>query len=54
MLFAAVFLFVFIRVYKKESIKVSRKIFFQLAGIGCAMALHWYCFFIPLKYPMFL
>ncbi|CEJ70540.1 EamA-like transporter family protein [Chryseobacterium oranimense G311] len=49
MLFAAVFLFVFIRVYKKESIKVSRKIFFQLAAIGCAMALHWYCFFYSIK-----
>lgn len=49
MLFAAVFLFVFIRVYKKESIKVSKKIFFQLATIGCAMALHWYCFFYSIK-----
>lgn len=49
MLFAAVFLFVFIRVYKKESIKVSKKIFFQLAAIGVAMALHWYCFFHSIK-----
>ncbi|MCQ9637104.1 DMT family transporter [Chryseobacterium sp. WG14] len=49
MLFAAVFLFVFIRVYKKESIKVSKKIFFQLAAIGVAMALHWYCFFYSIK-----
>ena len=49
MLFAAVFLFVFIRVYKKESIKVSKKIFFQLAAIGFAMALHWYCFFYSIK-----
>jgi len=49
MLFAAVFLFVFIRVFKKESIKVSKKIFFQLAAIGVAMALHWYCFFYSIK-----
>ncbi|PWN65142.1 permease [Chryseobacterium phosphatilyticum] len=49
MLFAAIFLFVFIRIYKKESIKVSRKIFFQLAAIGLAMALHWYCFFYSIK-----
>lgn len=49
MLFAAVFLFVFIRVFKKESIKVSKKIFFQLAAIGFAMALHWYCFFYSIK-----
>lgn len=49
MLFAAIFLFVLIRVYKKESIKVSKKIFFQLAAIGFAMALHWYCFFYSIK-----
>nr|WP_315032786.1 EamA family transporter [uncultured Chryseobacterium sp.] len=49
MLFAAIFLFVFIRVYKKDSIKVSKKIFFQLAAIGFAMALHWYCFFYSIK-----
>jgi drug/metabolite transporter (DMT)-like permease len=49
MLFAAIFLFVFIRVFKKESIKVSKKIFFQLAAIGLAMALHWYCFFYSIK-----
>ena len=49
MLFASVFLFVFIRVFKKESIKVSKKIFFQLAAIGLAMALHWYCFFYSIK-----
>lgn len=49
MLFASIFLYVFIRFFKKESIKVSRKIFFQLAAIGCAMALHWYCFFYSIK-----
>ncbi|MFP8895661.1 MULTISPECIES: DMT family transporter [Chryseobacterium] len=49
MLFASIFLYVFIRFFKKESIKVSRKIFFQLAAIGFAMALHWYCFFYSIK-----
>ncbi|KPH11168.1 DMT family transporter [Chryseobacterium sp. ERMR1:04] len=49
MLFAAIFLYAFIRIYKKESIKVSKKIFFQLAAIGVAMALHWYCFFYSIK-----
>ncbi|MDW9382177.1 DMT family transporter [Chryseobacterium sp. JV558] len=49
MLFASIFLFVFIRVFKKESIKVSKKIFFQLAAIGFAMALHWYFFFYSIK-----
>lgn len=49
MLFASIFLYVFIRFFKKESIKISRKIFFQLAAIGFAMALHWYCFFYSIK-----
>jgi len=49
MLFAAICLFIYIRVFKKESIKVSKKIFFQLAAIGFAMALHWYCFFYSIK-----
>ncbi|PXW08773.1 MULTISPECIES: EamA family transporter [Chryseobacterium] len=49
MLFASIFLYVFIRFFKKESIKVSKKIFFQLAAIGFAMALHWYCFFYSIK-----
>lgn len=49
MLFAAFILFIFIRVFKKESIKVSKKIFFQLAAIGFSMALHWYCFFYSIK-----
>ncbi len=49
MLFASIFLYVFIRIFKKESIKVSKKVFFQLAAIGFAMALHWYCFFYSIK-----
>ncbi|KQT25672.1 permease [Chryseobacterium sp. Leaf405] len=49
MLFAAVCLFVYIRVFKKESIKISKKLFFQLAAIGVSMALHWWCFFYSIK-----
>ncbi|KUJ54713.1 DMT family transporter [Chryseobacterium aquaticum] len=49
MLFAAIFLFVFIRIIKKESIKVSKKLFFQLSAIGFFMALHWLCFFYSIK-----
>jgi len=49
MLFAAVCLFIYIRVFRKESIKVSKKIFFQLAAIGFSMAFHWYCFFYSIK-----
>ncbi|KUJ50249.1 DMT family transporter [Chryseobacterium sp. JAH] len=49
MLFASLFLFVFIRVFKKESIRVSKKLFLQLAAIGFFMALHWLCFFYSIK-----
>lgn len=49
MLFASIFLYVFLRFFKKESIKVSKKLFFQLAGVGFFMALHWYCFFYSIK-----
>lgn len=49
MLFAAICLFVYIRIFRKESIKVSKKVFFQLAAIGFTMALHWYCFFHSIK-----
>lgn len=49
MLFAAICLFVYIKIFKKDSIKVSKKVFFQLAAIGFSMALHWYCFFHSIK-----
>ncbi|WP_288461398.1 EamA family transporter [uncultured Chryseobacterium sp.] len=49
MLFAAICLFLYIRVFKKDSIKVSKKVFFQLAAIGFSMAIHWYCFFYSIK-----
>ena len=47
--FAAFFLYVFIRFYKKESLNVSRKLLIQLAAIGGAMAIHWFCFFHSIK-----
>lgn len=49
MLFAAIFLFIYIRIIKKRSIHVSRKILLQLIGIGSFMAIHWLCFFYAIK-----
>ncbi|WP_187478240.1 DMT family transporter [Amniculibacterium sp. G2-70] len=49
MLLAAGFLFVYIRFFKKDSLKVSKKLFINLAIIGGFMALHWYCFFTSIK-----
>lgn len=49
MLFAAFFLFVFIRFVKKQSLRISKKIFFRLAAIGVFMAFHWFCFFYSIK-----
>lgn len=49
MLFASLFLFIFIRFFKKESIKISKKLFIQLAVIGGFMAFHWLCFFYSIK-----
>ena len=49
MLFAAVFLYIFQRFILKQSLKVSKKIFLQLIGIGFLMALHWLLFFYSIK-----
>jgi drug/metabolite transporter (DMT)-like permease len=49
MLFAAIFLFIYLRVIKKRSIHVSKKILLQLFGIGGLMAFHWLCFFYSIK-----
>lgn len=35
--------------WKKESLKVSKKHFFQLIGIGVIVALHWYTFYLSIK-----
>ena len=49
MFFAALFLFIFIRFFKKESLKISKKLFLQLSVIGGFMAFHWLCFFYSIK-----
>ena len=49
MLFAAFFLFVFIRFVKRESLRVSRKLLIQLSIIGGFMAFHWLFFFHSIK-----
>ncbi|WP_234110298.1 MULTISPECIES: DMT family transporter [Chryseobacterium] len=49
MAFAAFFLFLFIRFFKGESIKISKKLFLQLSAIGGFMAFHWLCFFHSIK-----
>ena len=49
MLFAAFFLFIFIRFFKRESLKVSRKLLIQLSVIGGFMAFHWLFFFHSIK-----
>ncbi len=49
MLFAAVFLYIFIRFVQRKSLKVNRKTGLQLVAIGGVMALHWLCFFHSIK-----
>ena len=49
MIFAAFFLFVFIRFVKRESLRVSRKLLIQLSIIGGFMAFHWLFFFHSIK-----
>lgn len=49
MLFASFFLYLFIRIIKKDSIKVSKKLLLKLVGIGSLMAFHWLFFFSSIK-----
>ena len=49
MLLASLFLYIFIRFIKKDSLKVSKSVFLQLAGIGIFMAFHWLFFFQSIK-----
>ena len=49
MLFASVFLYLFIRIIKKDSIKVFKKLLLKLVGIGSLMAFHWLFFFSSIK-----
>lgn len=49
MLFAAIFLYLYLRLIKKESIKVSKNLLIKLVGIGSVMAFHWLFFFQSIK-----
>lgn len=49
MLFAAIFLYLYLRLVKKDSIKVSKDLLFKLIGIGSVMAFHWLFFFQSIK-----
>ena len=49
MLFASVFLYLFISIIKKDSIKDSKKLILKLVGIGSLMAFHWLFFFSSIK-----
>lgn len=49
MLFATLFLFLYAVLIRKESLKVSRNLMFQLIGVGSLVALHWFCFFQSIK-----
>lgn len=49
MLFAAVFLYLYLRFAVRNSMKVSRKILLNLLLIGGFMAFHWLCFFYSIK-----
>ncbi len=46
---AAVFLYLYIRVFKKESIKVTKTLLLKLIAIGSVMAFHWLFFFQSIK-----
>ncbi len=49
MSFAAVFLYLYLRLFKKQSIKVTKKLLINLVGIGSVMAFHWLFFFQSIK-----
>ncbi|PZU87805.1 MAG: permease [Chryseobacterium sp.] len=46
---AAVFLYIYLRFIKKESIKISWSLLWKLVGIGSVMAFHWLFFFQSIK-----
>jgi len=49
MSFAAAFLYLYLRLFKKQSIKVTKKLLINLVGIGSVMAFHWLFFFQSIK-----
>lgn len=46
---AAVFLYLYLRIFRKQSIKVTRRLLLQLIAIGSVMAFHWLFFFQSIK-----
>lgn len=49
MSFAAIFLYLYLRIIKKESISISKNLLLKLIGIGTVMAFHWLFFFQSIK-----
>lgn len=49
MLFTAFFLFIYLRFFKKESLKIDKKTLLRLVAIGSVMAAHWFFFFESIK-----
>ncbi|AYO57180.1 permease [Chryseobacterium sp. 6424] len=49
MLFASVFLFMFIRFIRRGSLRVPKKLLLQLVAIGGFMGFHWLFFFYSIK-----
>ncbi len=49
MAFAAIFLYLYLRIIKKESISISKNLLLKLIGIGTVMAFHWLFFFQSIK-----
>lgn len=49
MFLTAIILLIYTRFYKKQRIKVSKKMFLKLIGTGIIMAIHWMCFFQSIK-----
>lgn len=49
MLFTAIILFVVLKLFKKQSLKVSKKLLLQLVVVGSFMAFHWLFFFTSIK-----
>lgn len=46
---AALFLYLYLRIFRKQSIKVTRRLLLQLIAIGSVMAFHWLFFFQSIK-----
>lgn len=49
LVFSMVCLYLFIRVIKKQSLKVSRKVLLQVLAVGVVIGLHWLFFFHSIK-----